>query len=187
MSMIKQIADGLNAGLEGLREALGRHDEQYGRHPATEADRRLITSELDLVMAAIINLTVTSRKIFDQGWLMACQWANRDDLIADMTSPQFTKERAQRLELNQPRDDWQDVLAVNLLRQGCPLTKTQIRALIAHSYEGVEVPPELFEKGPLELSECQVPPPGWKCTRGAGHEGPCAAVPADEWNKPEVS
>jgi len=25
--------------------------------------------------------------------------------------------------------------------------------------------------------ECTIPPPGWKCTRSAGHEGPCAAVP----------
>ena len=27
------------------------------------------------------------------------------------------------------------------------------------------------------MSECKVPPPGWKCTRPAGHEGPCAAWP----------
>lgn len=26
---------------------------------------------------------------------------------------------------------------------------------------------------------CTVPPPGWYCTRAAGHEGPCAAHPAD--------
>ena len=24
---------------------------------------------------------------------------------------------------------------------------------------------------------CTIPPPGWYCTRGAGHEGPCAAWP----------
>ena len=24
---------------------------------------------------------------------------------------------------------------------------------------------------------CEVPPKGWRCTRVAGHEGPCAAVP----------
>jgi hypothetical protein len=29
----------------------------------------------------------------------------------------------------------------------------------------------------LTKPECKVPPKGWKCTRGAGHEGPCAAVP----------
>ncbi len=23
---------------------------------------------------------------------------------------------------------------------------------------------------------CDLPPPGWRCTRGKGHEGPCAAV-----------
>lgn len=27
--------------------------------------------------------------------------------------------------------------------------------------------------------ECEVPPPGWRCTRGAGHEPPCAAIPAE--------
>lgn len=26
---------------------------------------------------------------------------------------------------------------------------------------------------------CDVPPPGWYCTREAGHEGPCAALPHD--------
>jgi len=24
---------------------------------------------------------------------------------------------------------------------------------------------------------CQVPPPGWRCTRAASHDGPCAAIP----------
>lgn len=28
--------------------------------------------------------------------------------------------------------------------------------------------------------ECQVPPLGWRCTRGDGHEGPCAAVECPE-------
>lgn len=28
--------------------------------------------------------------------------------------------------------------------------------------------------------ECQVPPHGWRCTRGAGHSGPCAAVECPE-------
>lgn len=27
-----------------------------------------------------------------------------------------------------------------------------------------------------EGGECMVPPLGWRCTRGAGHDGPCAAV-----------
>ena len=26
--------------------------------------------------------------------------------------------------------------------------------------------------------QCEAPPEGWICTRGAGHEGPCAALPA---------
>ena len=29
-------------------------------------------------------------------------------------------------------------------------------------------------------SECQEPPRGWRCTRMAGHDGPCAAVACHE-------
>lgn len=29
-------------------------------------------------------------------------------------------------------------------------------------------------------AECQAPPLGWRCTRGDGHEGPCAAVECPE-------
>ena len=28
-----------------------------------------------------------------------------------------------------------------------------------------------------EKATCQIPPPGWYCTREAGHDGPCAALP----------
>lgn len=31
-------------------------------------------------------------------------------------------------------------------------------------------------EGDSELSKCDVPPPGWYCTRVAGHDGPCAAI-----------
>ena len=27
------------------------------------------------------------------------------------------------------------------------------------------------------MSNCTIPPAGWYCTRGSGHEGPCAAIP----------
>lgn len=27
---------------------------------------------------------------------------------------------------------------------------------------------------------CTIPPAGWACTRAAGHDGPCAAIPAGE-------
>lgn len=29
-------------------------------------------------------------------------------------------------------------------------------------------------------AECTVPPPGWRCTREPGHDGPCAALPVEE-------
>lgn len=31
-----------------------------------------------------------------------------------------------------------------------------------------------------EISGCKVPPAGWRCTREAGHAGPCAAIPLPE-------
>jgi hypothetical protein len=27
------------------------------------------------------------------------------------------------------------------------------------------------------VNQCEVPPEGWYCTREAGHDGPCAAMP----------
>lgn len=30
------------------------------------------------------------------------------------------------------------------------------------------------------VDECDVPPLGWRCTRGKGHGGPCAAVECPE-------
>lgn len=35
----------------------------------------------------------------------------------------------------------------------------------------------------LNRCACDVPPPGWACTREKGHPGPCAAVPLD-WAAP---
>jgi hypothetical protein len=29
----------------------------------------------------------------------------------------------------------------------------------------------------LSGAPCPLPPPGWHCTRAAGHDGPCAALP----------
>ena len=34
---------------------------------------------------------------FAEGWKMAADWANRDDLLPDMDSPQYAKERDERL------------------------------------------------------------------------------------------
>lgn len=30
------------------------------------------------------------------------------------------------------------------------------------------------------MSTCELAPPGWHCTRDAGHDGPCAAVPDEQ-------
>lgn len=30
------------------------------------------------------------------------------------------------------------------------------------------------------MSNCIIPPQGWVCTRGAGHDGPCAALPTTQ-------
>ncbi len=41
------------------------------------------------------------------------------------------------------------------------------------------------ERERVEASPCDKPPPGWRCTRGLGHEGPCAAWPVDEREETE--
>lgn len=35
------------------------------------------------------------------------------------------------------------------------------------------------ECGSNPIEQCKVPPAGWRCTREAGHEGPCAAIPCE--------
>jgi hypothetical protein len=35
----------------------------------------------------------------------------------------------------------------------------------------------------VEAGRCKLPPTGWRCTRTAGHEGPCAAI--EEHSQPE--
>lgn len=35
---------------------------------------------------------------YEQGWIVASNWANRTDLIADTDSPAFEKERDERLK-----------------------------------------------------------------------------------------
>jgi len=34
---------------------------------------------------------------------------------------------------------------------------------------------------PKLLLDCTLPPPGWRCSRGAGHGGPCAATETVEF------
>jgi len=59
---------------------------------------------------------------FAEGWRMAADWANRDDLLPDMDSPQYTKERDERLADLRPqavpmtdevRRSYQCLLAMN--------------------------------------------------------------------------
>lgn len=35
-------------------------------------------------------------------------------------------------------------------------------------------------------TECTVPPDGWRCTRGSGHDGPCAAIPVEPLTSKEL-
>lgn len=37
------------------------------------------------------------------------------------------------------------------------------------------------------MTQCEVPPTGWRCTRAAGHDGPCAAVPDSHALPPEIA
>lgn len=38
------------------------------------------------------------------------------------------------------------------------------------------IDPMAASRAAKALDECPLPPAGWRCTRRAGHDGPCAAV-----------
>ena len=69
-------------------------------------DTKLIDSHTISLVVAECDMALTQRPAaqagevelaFDQGWRMAAEWANRDDLIPDMDSPHYAKERSDRL------------------------------------------------------------------------------------------
>lgn len=39
----------------------------------------------------------------------------------------------------------------------------------------------------MNTNQCTIPPKGWRCTRDAGHEGPCAAVKIPWWKQAAAS
>lgn len=65
-----------------------------------------------------------------------------------------------------------------------PLTVHELRQLAYCAHEHLSHNREAFSAGyeaaQQDAERCDVPPPGWRCTRKAGHEGPCAAVEAPE-------
>lgn len=111
-------------------------------------------------------------------------WAHNDRESLAVTIQNLRQELQQRdaeiellkrslLEVEEKPD--RDVLVVNLMRH-TTITKNQARALIDHWLDGVEPNPELFKKNESPVSVCDIPPPGWYCTRKPGHDGPCAAI-----------
>jgi hypothetical protein len=58
------------------------------------------------------------------------------------------------------------------LRLPCGQMDRTYRARIVEQIKGPRRGP-LYAPGP----RCELPPSGWTCTRGAGHDGPCAAWP----------
>lgn len=47
------LREALQTGLEYARLALGEHDAKYGLHPATEADRKIVTDDIALIESAL--------------------------------------------------------------------------------------------------------------------------------------
>jgi len=92
-------------------------------------------------------------------------------------------------------------------QQPAALTDAQIIALSVDCYDGSQTNPLILFARAIEAAhgitatqapttdtraaaiaadaavmdaECDIPPPGWRCTRGRGHAGPCAAVASPE-------
>lgn len=59
-------------------------------------------------------------------------------------------------------------------RNGTPREATRVSLAAALASPPRAIPAE--QAAPTEPKECDLPPAGWHCTRGKGHEGPCAAV-----------
>lgn len=59
---------------------------------------------------------------------------------------------------------------VHLARMFTGATSGELQALREVAADAQEVPGS-------NLRECEKAPPGWRCTRSSGHDGPCAAVP----------
>lgn len=64
--------------------------------------------------------------------------------------------------------------------------RTEIDTLPRSNEPGTWHPPErrqtrwprrFVDRNRTRACFCRIPPEGWRCTRGAGHTGPCAAVP----------
>lgn len=61
---------------------------------------------------------------FAEGWRMAADWANRDDLLPDMDSPQYAKERDERLaELRPAVEPMTDVWTMDDIEQACVMVE----------------------------------------------------------------
>lgn len=56
----RHMQEAIQTGLEYARQALSAHDAQYGRHPAMEADRKLIVDDIASIESAFIQLNPTS-------------------------------------------------------------------------------------------------------------------------------
>lgn len=57
-------------------------------------------------------------------------------------------------------------------------TQPSMRSPIPHPADSTPTMIFDFSPGNTPALPCEVPPPGWYCTRNAGHEGPCAAHPS---------
>jgi len=66
---------------------------------------------------------------------------------------------------------------VKFAEEGGTLVQAELNvltALLGALDRSILILPE--DRDLLVSQECQVPPPGWRCTRGSGHGGPCAAI-----------
>ena len=97
---------------------------------------------------------------------------------------EVTPEEVMRAAKEATAPEWRDV--VDGWHMGLDLMKftNLILALRPAAVPMTDAAREHFLRGYESAQEdalvCRLPPEGWACTRTAGHEGPCAAVPTDE-------
>lgn len=120
--------------------------------------QRPAAQKVDDLHAAIMNLPcdgemldwANTREAYQYGHKYA-RHAAAELVLAHATQQATPEPPATRAQAE--ATDWRDRLTVNLLRQGAGLTKTQIRALIAHAVDGTEPDPALFQATPEPVGE----------------------------------
>lgn len=131
---------------------------------------------------------------YELGWRRSAEWSKRDDLLSDIGSPAYKRDRAEDLahlsaqakvrvtqvEVDRAWDIYTGVAGVFCSRDGM---RNVLEDFAARLSQGAQT--NLREctqwshgaQGEAEQVPCDGRGWGWVCHLGKGHEGPCTTIP----------